>query len=393
MSDKLHFFAAPHRCTVVALPYDLDERVHQWAGLRKKMVQQVPEPFTRDEWAYLAAFLDETNLRKPFLESFGEASGNGRARPATLVRPRGMIGIWLPNNVSLLGPLALILASLSGAPLRFKAGSTAVDLTAAFVDYAIRSLPDGALADYLAQQVRVERFDRHDPRNAQMAAEARVRVVFGSNATVNAVHTLPHPPDSVAVSFGDHRSEAWVENEALTDDRLIALIRVFAIYGQAGCTSPRRVVLLDGSVGDACRVQESLVRLWPKAVRTDVPMHTAAANVMEFQLALAHGWQAIKAPRNGGVVAAGQISLPELTGLMTLPVVPASIAQAAASLPSNIQTIGHCVRQPHDPRWLGVIARTPAKRFVPIEAMHQFGPVWDGGNYWRQFFEEVELQS
>jgi hypothetical protein len=73
-------------------------------------------------------------------------------------------------------------------------------------------------------------------------------------------------------------------------------------------------------------------------------------------------------------------------------VVFASIEEATASLPSNIQTIGHCVRQPHDPRWLERIARTPAKRFVPIEAMHHFGPVWDGGNYWRQFFEEVGLQ-
>lgn len=393
MSDKHHFFATPCRCTAAALPFDLEERVNHWAGLRKTMVQRVPESFTRDEWAYLAAFLDETNLRKPFLESFGERIGSGQRRPTALLRPRGLIGIWLPNTVSLLGPLTLILATFSGAPIWVKVGSSAADLTTAFVDFTIRNLPNGALADDLRQQLRVERFDRQDPRNARMAAEAKVRVVFGSDAAITAVHALPHPPDSVAVSFGDHRSEAWVEKEALTDDRLIALIRVFAIYGQAGCTSPRRVVVLDGSNGDARCVQESLVRLWPEAMRMDVPMHTAAANVMEYQLALAQGWAASTAPRNAGIVAAGQIGLPELSGQMTLPVVSAGIAQAAASLPPNIQTIGHCVRQPHDPRWLDVIARIPAKRFVPIEAMHHFGPVWDGANYWRQFFEEVELQS
>jgi hypothetical protein len=356
------------------------------------MVRQVPELFTRDEWAYLTAFLDEANLRKPFLESFGEPMKGGQARPAALVRPRGLIGIWLPNNVSLLGPLTLILASFSGAPLWVKVGSSAADLTAAFVDYAVRNLPAGTLADYLRQRVRIERFDRQDPRNGQMAAEARVRVVFGSDAAVSAVHALPHPPGSVAISFGNHRSEAWVEKEALTDDRVMALIRVFAIYGQAGCTSPRRVVVLGGSNGDARALQQSLVRLWPKAVRADVPMHVAAANIMEFQLALAQGWQATRAPRNGGVLTAGRIGLPEPTGLMSLPVVSASIDEVIVSLPSNIQTIGHCVRHPHDPRWLELIARTPAKRFVPIEAMHHFGPVWDGGNYWRQFFEEVGLQ-
>jgi hypothetical protein len=392
MSEKLHFFATPHRCTAAVLPFDLEEWWRHWAGLRREMVRQVPEPFTRDEWAYLVAFLDEANLRKPFLESFGEPASGGQARPAALVRPRGLIGIWLPNNVSLLGPLTLILASFSGAPLWVKIGSSAADLTAAFVDYAVRNLPDGTLADYLRQRVRIERFDRQDPRNGQMAAEAKVRVVFGSDAAVSAVHALPHPPDSVAISFGNHRSEAWVEKEALTDDRVMTLIRVFAIYGQAGCTSPRRVVVLGGTNDDARALQESLVRLWPKAVRVDVPMHVAAANIMELQLALAQGWQAIGAPRNGGVLAAGRIGLPELTGLMSLPVVSASIDEATASLPANIQTIGHCVCRPHDPKWLELIARTPAKRFVPIEAMHHFGPVWDGGNYWRQFFEEVGLQ-
>ena len=392
MSEKIHFFATPHRCTAAVLPFDLEEWLRQWSGLRRQMVKHVPESFTRDEWAYLVAFLDETSLRQPFLESFGETISDSQARPSALIRPRGLIGIWLPNTVSLLGPLTLILASFSGAPLWVKAGSGSSDLTAAFVEYSLSNLQPGALADYLREQVRIERFDRQDPRNSHMAAVAKVRVVFGSDAAVRAVHTLPHPADSVAVSFGNHRSEAWVEKDALTEDRMVALIRVFAIYGQAGCTSPGRVVVLNGTDEESRALQESLVRLWPKAVRTDVPMHRAAGNVMEFQMASVQGWHAARFARNGGVVAAGSIELPPPTGLMTLPVVPASIAEAITFLPANIQTIGHCLRQPHDPEWLRLIAVTPAKRFVPIEAMHHFGPVWDGGNYWRQFFEEVEFQ-
>jgi len=392
MSNQLHFFATPSRCTAVVLPFNLGEWLRDWADLRRKMVREVPAAFTRDEWAYLAAFLDEANLRKPFVESFGEPATGGEARPSSLIRPRGLIGIWLPNNVSLLGPLTLILASLTGAPLRVKVGSSASDVTAAFVAFAVRHLPAGALGDYLRQQVRIERFDRSDARNAEIAAAAKVRVVFGSDAAVNGVHALAHPADSVAVSFGNHCSEAWVEKDALTEDRLVSLIRVFAIYGRAGCTSPRRVVVLDGSEDDALALQKSLVELWPKAVRADVPMHVAAANVMEFQLALAHGWQALRTRRNGSVVAVGKPGLPELSGQMTLPVVCATVAETIASLPPNIQTIGHCVRQPQDPRWLERMAQTPAKRFVPIEAMHHFGPIWDGGNYWRQFFEEVEWQ-
>jgi len=338
-------------------------------------------------------FLEAANLRKPFSTAFGETVPDLPGRPNALVRPRGLIGVWLPNNVSLLGSLTLILASLSGAALWVKAGSSAADLTAAWVDFALRHLPPGSLADYLRQQVQINRFDRHDPRNGQMAAAAKVRVAFGSDEAVSAVHALPHPTDSVAVSFGNHRSEAWVEKAALTEDQMLALIRVFAIHGQAGCTSPRRVVVLDGSLDDARWVQSELVRLWPKAVRADVPMHVAAANVMEHQMAAAQGWQAVRVARNAGVVAVGPPGLPELAGIMTLPVVPAQVVDAMAALPPNIQTIGHAVRHPHDPLWLERISRTPAKRFVPLEAMHHFGTVWDGANYWRQFFEEVEWQT
>jgi len=393
MFDQLHFFASPRRNIAVVLPYDLEERLRQWTALRRKMVVQVPEAFTRDEWAYLVAFLDEANLRKPFRESFGDAEADGQAPLGALLRPRGLTGIWLPNNVSLLGPLTLILVSFAGAPLWVKVGSNAMDLTAAFVSFALQHLPAGELAEYLRGQVRIDRFDRQDPRNGEMAAAAKVRIVFGTDAAVSAIHLLPHPANSIAISFGNHRSEVWVQKEALTDDRLTALIRVFSIYGQAGCTSPRRVVVLDGSGADAREVQERLVGGWPKVVRADSPMHVAVANVMERQLALAQGWQAVVVQRNRAVVAAGELGLREPAGLMTLAVVNASIAEGAASLPPNIQTIGHIVREPHAPQWLELIARTAAKRFVPVEAMHHFGPVWDGGNFWRQLFEEVCLQS
>src|SRR5665811_640883 len=99
----------------------------------------------------------------------------------------------------------------------------------------------------------------------------------------------------------DSCSEAWVELEALSDEDALTLIRVFAIYGRAGCTSPRRVVVLGGSREDACSLQQRLAGLWPKAIRSDVPMHLASMNVMECQLARAQGWQAETTPRNAAM--------------------------------------------------------------------------------------------
>ena len=44
-----------------------------------------------------------------------------------------------------------------------------------------------------------------------------------------------------------------------------------------------------------------------------------------------------------------------------------------------------------DPAWLTLLAGSSIKRFVPLARMHHFCPLWAGANFWRQTFEEVEL--
>jgi hypothetical protein len=105
------------------------------------------------------------------------------------------------------------------------------------------------------------------------------------------------------------------------------------------------------------------------------------------------GWSAELTERHGAVLAVGDASLPEIEGPSVLPFVALPLEQAIAQLPSNIQTIGHAVADPRDPRWLRMLASTPVKRFVPLALMHHFGPVWDGLRFWHMFFEEVEVAS
>ncbi len=398
MSDRLHYFETPGRRYAVAVPFELDARVGQWQELRDAMIRECPRPFTRDEWAYLIAFLDAANLRRPFVDSFGAPLPYTDEPVDVLVRPRGPVAVWLPNNVSLLGPLTLILLSLTGNSLRLKAGSQTEDLSEAFLHFAGRrlsagGLSTGGLSTFLQERVHLERFDRHDPRGESMAAEASVRIVFGSDEAVSAVEALSHPVGSLSVAFSDRRSEAWIDADRCDDETLSTLIKVFAVYGQAGCTSPARVVLLDGAEQDAVGLRDRLIELWPRTVAREVPMHVASANVMARQWAAALGWDAASAPRNAAVLAAGTIDLPPIDALTLLPIVPATIEQAVARLPSNIQTIGHALSRGGDPRWLHVLASTPVKRFVPLAQMHHFGPLWDGRNFWRDMFEEVEVAS
>jgi len=389
MSEHFLHFRCAHTASLVALDYNLNECLAQWDVLRRQMVRGVPPEFTRDEWAYLAAFLERDNLMGPFRQSFGERTEDADVNINSLFRPRGPIAIWLPNNASLLGPLVLILASFTRMPLYVKSGSRSDDLCEAFVSYAANHLPDGELRSYIRDCISHGRFGRADGRNKTMAAEAAVRIVFGSDATATAVHSLPHPVNSVGISFADHRSEAWVEAGVLDDRRLATLIRVFSIYGSAGCTSPRRVVLIDGDEA-ACRgLRERMLALWPATVNQDVPMHVASQNILLRQLAAASGADAQTCARNAAVLSVGSPRLPAVDGLMALALVPATADEAAATLPANIQTIGHCLQEPSSQRWLTLLARKPVKRWVPVGEMHHFNAVWDGMNFWRQLFEET----
>jgi hypothetical protein len=373
------------RRTAVSLPFDLEPAIAAWTNVQRAMAREKPDEFTRDEWAYLVSFVGADHLRTAFESAFGVPSRGIFDRVA---RPRGGIAIWLPNNVSLLGPLTIILASLTGNAIRVKAGSRADDLATAFMRYVRRR--NEATLDAILDRVSIEQFDRDDPRNASMAAEARVRVVFGSDGAAAAIDRLPHPIDSVAFHFSDRASEVWLDRTRLDDETLRMLVRTFAIYGQAGCTSPRKVVVIDGSEDDAESVAARLVALWPEVVRRDVDVHVASQNVMAAQWARALGWHARLTPRNAAVVASGDISLGAVDSFLMLPIVGAALDTAAAGLPHNIQTLGH--NASNIEAWLPRLLSTTVKRVVPIQTMHHFGVLWDGWEWWRQCFEIVEVR-
>lgn len=392
MSKQLHFFQGSHvQC--VGLPFVLSEMIEAWSSLRKSMIRSMPEAFTRDEWAYLIQFLDAHHLQQPFTDSFGSkhSEAQGNVHPVRrFFRPRGTIALWLPNNVSLLGPLSLVMLMLTGNPVHAKGGTQSDDLTEPFLAF-IEEYGSTYLRSYLKEYVRYERFSRTDARGTEMALKASTRVVFGSDAAAQAIHALPHPIDSVGFSFADRRSEAWFTLDACTEERLIELLKVFAIYGQAGCTSPARVVLLDASREDALSIREQLCSLWERVIVRTPGMHVASGNVMASQWARAVGWDSALTVQHGAVLSVGSVELEAIDAPMSLPIVYATQEEAIQTMPSNIQTLGLSTQQMDWSRWLPVVSETSIKRLVPVGQMHHFGSIWDGWSYWKQTFEEVDI--
>ena len=393
MPDRIHYFDSPAGIVALALPFDYRQAITDWGLLRRRMIRQMPPEFSRDEWAYLTTFLEEGNLSRPFLSTFGSHLNQPKQAPCLLYRPRGPIAIWLPNNVSLLGPLSLILLSLTGQDIRMKLGSSAQDLSSGFLRFAIEGLPQGELKAYLDAWVTTETFGREDPRQRELAEHAQVRMVFGSDAAAEAIHQLPHPLESLGFSFVERQSEAWLEPGALDESVLTTLIKVFTIYGQAGCTSPKRVILLNGSESTVLRLRDDLLDLWPSVASAQTPMHTASSNVLAEQLARSLGWDARCAAGNAALLAAGTPDLSSFEAPMALRIQNATPEQALANLPGNIQTIGHALEAPDDPAWLSLLAGSRVRRFVALGRMHHFGSIWDGQEFWRQCFEPMEIQT
>ncbi len=383
------FFSAGGRHTLLLLPFDLDRAISDWAELRRSMVARKPETFTRAEWAYLISFLDPEALERVFVETFGDRNSTaGTARE--VARPGGTVAVWLPNNVSLLGSLTLVLVSLTGNPLLVKSGSRGDDLTRLFLDYARENLPDGEIKKHLEERIDVEVFSRDDPRNLQWAAAARTRLVFGSDAAVAAVHALPHPIDSVGFSFGHRESQAWLEPAASDDRALESLLRVFDVYGQSACTSPKRVVLLGANPREALELRERLLAIWERIFPREPEMAVASMSILDNQWAASLGWDSRLARRHGAAFAVGTGDLPAPDGQRILPLLALTAEEAVASLPDRIQTIGHAL-SPESERALAVpVAARGVKRFVPVAEMHRFGPVWDGQSFWRGTFDLME---
>lgn len=347
-------------------PHEIAEA---WSELRGVMIRERPEEITRDEWAYLIQFLAAESLQG----FIGE--GPGRER----------VTIVLPNNVSLLGPLVLVVATLGARVVHVKLGSRGDDVVSPFLAFARRHASP-ALADVL-HEVERARLERDDPRLAAWLAGADVRIAFGSDAAVAAVAALPHRAGSRFLGFGDMYSEAWVDAAAAEDDAAVdTLIKVFAIYGQAGCTSPRRTVVIGGSAADAARWRERLAARWPEVTRAPVAMHLASQNLKHAQLARHAGADATLAPGHAAVLAIAPRALRVPAGPLTLVLSAATPDEAVAALPANIQTIGLAMTGPTEARVRAALAASAVKRIVALGRMHHFEPIWDGQSLPEAFF-------
>lgn len=378
-------------CTSVRFLHDPQVVADAWQVLRTRMIRERDPAFTRMEWAYLLHFLDRERLQNVWEQGFGEAAAGAAAElPRKIAIARGRVALWLPNNVSLLGVLTLVLISLTGAQVRVKTGSRSEDLCAPFLAYAGAMAPEGPLREWITRCVDVRSFNRDDPANADMSRWAEARIFFGGDPAAGVVEALPHAVGSPWFPFGNRTSEAWLSAQAAArPESALSLAKAFAIYGQAGCTSPKRAVVVGGSAEDARRLARLLEQAWPLASAGDAPPAEASEVVLGEQRARAAGFETSRLRRNSALLVLSPASAPRAFAHRGLQVQWGSLDEVVATCPANLQTVGHDEAELPD-AWRAAFATTAGNRLVPLARMHDFGPVWDGVAWWRNLFRIVE---
>ena len=268
----------PFEADAVALVGTLSQRI-----LRSPLARQVPE------LAALAHWFRPANLRT----MAARFAGDGRS---TRVRPRGVVFALSPANVEVLFIYAWLLSLLAGNATVVRVSRKPSPVRESFV----------ALMRELAQEPAYEAMLRdswivtyeHDAALSQTLSEAcHARLVWGGDATVAAIRSIPLNPLAVEISFADRFSLAALDANSVlaqTDDALREVARRFVNdtlwSDQQACSSPRAVIW----IGAAQDVAKAKTRFW-NAYRTasegfvDDPSTVMARVTDLFALAAAGG--------------------------------------------------------------------------------------------------------
>lgn len=323
----------------------------------------------------------------------------------TVLLPRGLCFHVAPANVDTLFVYSWVLSLLCGnrniVRLSSRPGAAA-DVLLTLLDTLLAQPAWQAVA----QRVAFVRYGHDDRLTAALSAACDLRVVWGGDATVQALRAVPLPPHATELCFPDKFSMVLLRASsvnALDGAALAALAQALCndayTFGQAACSSPRLVLWL----GAADEVPAARAALWPL-------VEQAAAR-------FAHGLGAADALNKR--VAADLLALqadvhiepgPSLVQRVWLdePAVHAGlhcggglfhearIGQLAELLPlldRRVQTLSqHGVGRDE---WLALARQGLPRgidRIVPVGQALDFSPVWDGVDLWRAFTREIDIR-
>lgn len=300
--------------------------------------------------------------------------------------PRGTAVHFLPGNTPYLGVYTWSLSFLCGNRSILRVSSRSSEEEVAVYDEVLELLADSGDTP----STFLVRCAPDSPAMRTISEAANVRLLWGSDATLDAVRRLPTSPACRDLAFGDRRSLAAVSASAVLDadavDQLASrLVGDIAWSHHQACSAPRSLVVVGDSdkAGAAADRLASAVAQHDHPSLGDIPAGAHLDRLTWAQLSVAVG----RARRfltlaNGVVLLDGEaIDRPDGSwppGLIAWSTRRRLVDLASEMTPSH-QTLS-LFGFPTEEIDALVTALPPAtlRRIVAIGASHRFGAVWDG---------------
>lgn len=314
-----------------------------------------------------------------------------RAAPGREYRafPRGLVVHWMAGNVPTLGLLSLLTGLLTKNANAVKLPHGEPGLLPRLLRELAEVFPGESLnGAELARCAAVLRYERTRRDVAEtLSGQADVRVVWGSDASVSAIRSLPCRPDAVDVAFPNRTSCMILGPEALDVARREKVARRAAtdicVFEQKACASPHTVLLLtpDREAGRAfcaelARALEHAVRVAPPAAPD--PREVAAILNLRSQYDMFYDAWYPSGTRYTVLMDDKEQLGPAIGGRTVFVRCLPDVQRIAELLPENIQSVGLAVEGEARERLTNLLGARGVHRFPAVGGMTAFDLPWDG---------------
>ena len=210
------------------------------------------------ELAALAHWFRPASLARMKAELFQSAGTQG-------LRPRGCAFLIAPANVDILFIYGWLLSLLAGNATVVRVSQKPSEARDEFLKLVGVVGADERYRDLLRDSAIVS-YPHDSEMNRLLSEWCDLRLIWGGDATVNAIRAIPLKPSAVEGGFADRFSMAAFDARSILEEpqnRLAELARRFANdtlwFSQQACSSPRMVFWI-GKSGDIAAAKS---RFWP----------------------------------------------------------------------------------------------------------------------------------
>jgi hypothetical protein len=386
----------PFEADAVALVGTVSQRI-----LRSPLARQVPE------LAALAHWFRPANLLKMATQVTGVGRVAERPSGGTRTRPRGVVFALSPANVEVLFIYCWLLSLLAGNATVVRVSRKPSPVRDSFVAL-VRELAQEPTHAAVLRDSWIVTYE-HDVAVSKTFSEAcHARLVWGGDATIAAIRSIPLNPLAVEISFADRFSLAALDAATVLAQTEAALREVARRFvndtlwsDQQACSSPRAVIWI-GAADEVARAQRRFWDAYRAAAEgfADNPSSVMARVTDLFVLAAAGDIDGLaSSPAQRPALGTGTSLMNAVRDVhsghgLFVEYVAANAAQIADFVREKDQTLvvyGLPVEELHE--LIEILPNRALDRIVAPGQATEFSTIWDGTDLFDVLTRKIGLSA